>query len=167
MANASNPTRREVANYLQYLKDSSPNPRAADFAVPVVRKRPVPSHDKFRLTAQVPLEQDVLRSVLGALKFSKKVAWYKRMNSGSYIAGDSKDRRYIRYGFIGCPDILGMLKPRRDGEPGMVLAIEVKRPSGKPTPEQLAFLDLVTKNGGCAGIVRSVDDLELLLRRFE
>ena len=68
MANAANPTRREVANYLQYLKDSSANPRAADFDVPVLRKRAVPSPDKFKLTPVVPSEHDVQVSIL-ALRF--------------------------------------------------------------------------------------------------
>ena len=37
-------------------------------------------------------------------------------------------------------------------------ALEVKTPKGKPTPEQIAFIDCVRKFGGISGIVKSVDD---------
>jgi hypothetical protein len=38
-------------------------------------------------------------------------------------------------------------------------AIEVKTPTGKPTPEQLHFVNRVKDLGGIAGIARSVDDV--------
>ena len=60
--------------------------------------------------------------------------------------------QWMRFGFKGCPDIHGMLNG------GCALYVEVKRPSGKATPEQAEFLEKVTKNGGCAFVARSVDD---------
>jgi hypothetical protein len=42
-------------------------------------------------------------------------------------------------------------------------AVEVKAPTGRPTPEQTAFLEHVTAAGGLAGIARSVDDAERIL----
>ena len=42
---------------------------------------------------------------------------------------------------------------------GRTLAVDCKRPSGKPTPEQIAFLRCVRANGGVALVARSVDDL--------
>jgi len=42
-------------------------------------------------------------------------------------------------------------------------AVEVKTPTGRPTPEQTAFLAHVTAAGGLAGIARSVEDAERIL----
>jgi hypothetical protein len=43
-------------------------------------------------------------------------------------------------------------------------AIEVKGPKTRITPEQLAFIDLVRRAGGRAGIARSVEDAALILK---
>jgi len=42
-------------------------------------------------------------------------------------------------------------------------AVEVKAPTGRPTPEQAAFLEHVAAAGGLAGIARSVEDAERIL----
>jgi hypothetical protein len=52
----------------------------------------------------------------------------------------------------GVSDILGVWK-------GRLLAIEVKRPGGKVSDEQQAFIDRVNKLGGIAFVARSVDDV--------
>jgi hypothetical protein len=41
---------------------------------------------------------------------------------------------------------------------GRFLALEVKTDTGRVTPGQQRFIDAVRATGGCAGIVRSVDD---------
>jgi len=46
---------------------------------------------------------------------------------------------------------------------GVFLADEVKTPTGRPTKEQLRFIEAVNNAGGIAGIARSVSDaLELI-----
>jgi hypothetical protein len=40
-----------------------------------------------------------------------------------------------------------------------MLAIEVKRPSGRVQPEQRAFLDKASAGGGLAFVARSVSDV--------
>ena len=65
--------------------------------------------------------------------------------------------QYMRWGFPGCPDILGQMQT------GQVLAVECKRPSGKTTPEQELFLGLVKRHGGVAVLARSVDDVRQAL----
>ena len=46
---------------------------------------------------------------------------------------------------------------------GVFLADEVKTPTGRPTKEQLRFIEAVNKAGGIAGVARSVSDaLELI-----
>jgi len=63
-------------------------------------------------------------------------------------------RRRVRFGLaVGSSDLIGLLVPS-----GRFIAIEVKSASGKPTEEQLAFLDAVRAAGGFGAIVRSLDE---------
>jgi hypothetical protein len=43
---------------------------------------------------------------------------------------------------------------------GRFLAIEVKRPGGKATPEQQQFIDTINQAGGLAFVARSVEEVE-------
>ena len=100
-------------------------------------------------------ESSILKAVLLRLRYHHRIAWAERINTGAYAV----EGRYVRYGFPGCSDVIGQL---RDGR---MLAIEVKRPLGRITSAQDAFLQRVRANGGVAGIVRSIDDLEALLSK--
>lgn len=61
--------------------------------------------------------------------------------------------RMIRFGLsVGSSDIIGITPE------GRFLAIEVKTKTGRPTQQQLTFIDAVRINGGIAGIARSVQD---------
>ena len=162
MGNTSNPTRREIANYLQYLKDSSANPRAADFAVPVLRKRPVPSSDKFKLAPVVPSEHDVQVSILALLRRHPKVAKAIRYNSGSFrLAGGtgSPDRWFRANDCPGHSDLAGVLVG------GRAFYFEVKKPgkSSKPGDAQDTFLCEMAFAGALAAEVSSVDQVIKLL----
>jgi hypothetical protein len=42
-------------------------------------------------------------------------------------------------------------------------AIEVKTPTGKVSPQQTAFIEVVNRSGGIGAIVRSIDDATNLL----
>jgi hypothetical protein len=58
-----------------------------------------------------------------------------------------------KYGlFKGSSDLIGI------GPGGRFLAIEVKTATGRPTEEQMLFLDLVETMGGIACLARSADD---------
>jgi VRR-NUC domain len=119
---------------------------------------------KFRLKALHPSEAQTQQSILRYLAIAPRVAWAHRFNTGAHVvigqAADGKQtRRFLRYAFPGCPDVLGQL---RDGR---FLAIEVKTKTGKATPEQEAFLALVAANGGVAVLARSVDDVVAALAR--
>jgi hypothetical protein len=116
----------------------------------------------FRLARPEPTEADVLASVLQYLELAQRqgrVAWYARMNvgAGKLQRPNGQAGQWIRFGFAGQPDILGQLVD------GRLLAVEVKRPSGRVRPEQEAFLARVLRHQGVAGVVRSVDDVERLL----
>jgi hypothetical protein len=109
---------------------------------------------RFRLTRPEPKEADVLSAVLTALAMHPRVAWAHRFNVGAgKLVRKNGASQWMKFGFPGCPDILGQLRT------GELLAVEVKRPSGKESPEQVAFLDCVRANGGVAVVARSVDDL--------
>jgi hypothetical protein len=112
----------------------------------------------FRTTPapiEIP-ERDVLKEVLGALTYHPRVAWARRMNSGAAQIGG----RWVKFGFEGCPDIIGML---RDGR---TLCVEVKRAGKNPTQEQVEFLGLVHRNNGLAFVARSAADARNALNEY-
>jgi hypothetical protein len=61
-------------------------------------------------------------------------------NTGAAVYGTGPRHRFVRYGIVGCSDILASLPPT-----GRLDAIEIKRPGEKPRPEQLAFLAAIAK----------------------
>jgi len=61
---------------------------------------------------------------------------------------------------VGSSDIIGI-----HNATGRFLAIEVKTPKGRPTKEQLRFIEAVRAAGGIAGIARSVEEALDLIRR--
>ena len=65
----------------------------------------------------------------------------------------------VRYGLAtGSADLIGCLA-------GRFVALEVKTSTGRATPEQRLWLDLVRRHGGFAAIVRSVDDARAAIAR--
>ena len=61
---------------------------------------------------------------------------------------------------VGSSDLIGYRQVNRVAQ---FVALEVKSATGRPTAQQVQFLDHITSIGGCAGIVRSVDDAQSLL----
>lgn len=110
----------------------------------------------FKLRAQSPDEALVLNAVLRYLKIERRVAWAQRMNSGSmWMPGAPGQReRFVRFGFKGCPDVMGQMTD------GRFLAVECKRPGGRKRPEQIAFIDLAQQHGAVACFAESVDDVK-------
>jgi hypothetical protein len=100
-------------------------------------------------------EAAALCEVLKALKAHPAVSWCERMNSGATRVGG----RFIRFGFTGCPDVLGML---RDGR---LLGVEVKAPKGKLRPEQAVFLERIRAGGGVSFVARDCRDVIRELNR--
>ena len=94
-------------------------------------------------------ESAALVEVLKALRAHPAVVWCERMNSGAARVGG----RFIRFGFTGCPDVLGQL---RDGR---LLGVEVKSPTGKLRPEQAVFMERVRGAGGVAFMARDLRDV--------
>ena len=94
-------------------------------------------------------EAAALVEVLKALRTHPAVAWAERMNSGAAKV----EGRFIRFGWRGCPDVLGQLKD------GRLLGVEVKSPTGRLRPEQAFFLERVRGAGGVAFTARDCRDV--------
>jgi hypothetical protein len=107
------------------------------------------AHDPGPRRAQKHPEQDVQNAILARLRLHPAVAWLVRINSGAYKTSDG---RFIRFGFPGCPDLLGQM---RDGR---IIMLEVKSDTGRVTDEQRAVIERVVSNKGVAGVCRSVED---------
>ena len=104
-------------------------------------------------TIQPPLEKDIQRAILAALRLHPCIAFVGRFNRGvmqsTYHGRDS----YTQFNTVpGFPDIHGMLKG------GAAFYIEVKRPGKKPDDTQANFLASVTRHGGIAGVATSVEE---------
>ena len=110
--------------------------------------------DLFGLEQQTPRtnrrpEAAALVEVLKALRTHPAVAWCERMNTGAAKV----EGRFIRFGFKGCPDVLGQLKD------GRLLGVEVKAQAGRLRPEQALFLERIRCAGGVAFVARDCRDV--------
>ena len=94
-------------------------------------------------------EAAALVEVLMALRAHPAVAWCERMNSGAARIGN----RFERFGWPGCPDVLGQLKD------GRFIGVEVKASKGKLRPEQTIFLERIRRAGGVAFMARNCRDV--------
>lgn len=93
-------------------------------------------------------EATVLQECLSYLKAMNIYAW--RQNTGCAKVG----KRFIRFSQKGVSDILGITKD------GRFLAVECKREKGGIlSDDQKTFLFNITKNGGVAIVVNSLESL--------
>jgi len=83
-------------------------------------------------------EQDITRQIRQVLKLCRVWHWKNWSGPMTYPKGIS--------------DILGVYQ-------GRMLCIEVKKPGGRVSPEQRAFLDRVNDEGGIGFVAYSVDDV--------
>jgi hypothetical protein len=98
-------------------------------------------------------ERQVLNACLDLLDASPKVAFAWRQNTGAVKIA----KRFVRFGFKGCSDILGMLTD------GRFFAVETKETGEVATADQAAFLANVIKHGGFAVCVDHPKLLEAAL----
>ena len=106
------------------------------------------------LRAVQPKEGTILQAILHLLSVHPKVAWAKRMNTGALPVQE----RFLRFGFKGCSDIIGMLKD------GRFLALEVKRPGKLATKDQQLFIDRVNRHHGLGACVHSIEEADAVLK---
>lgn len=93
------------------------------------------------------------------LEASKLGCFLFRNNVGKL---QDRNGRWVSYGLgVGSSDLIGLTNK------GRFLAIEAKTDKGRISPEQQDFIQFVNRNGGIAGIVRSVEDFRNLLLTAE
>lgn len=104
-------------------------------------------------------ESVIQKQCLDYLQIAGFVVW--RTNSGTMKRHGADGKvQYVRFtGAKGCSDAIGLLRPS-----GRFLALEFKRVGKKTSPEQQAFLDRITSQGGLALVVTGVEDLRRQLR---
>ncbi len=100
-----------------------------------------------------PREKDIQAAILATLRAMRILCW--RINTTGVPIHGPDGIVGMRPGpNRGVSDIIGCQRVT-----GRFIAIEVKRPGGKATPEQQEFLDSVTRAGGIAFVATSVDDV--------
>lgn len=114
------------------------------FGNPVVGKR---TNDRPEAAALV--------EVLMALRAHPAVAWCERQNTGSARIGN----RFVKFGFTGCPDVLGQLND------GRLLGVEVKSSKGRVSTEQALMLERINGAGGLGFVARNCLDVIRELKR--
>ena len=91
-------------------------------------------------------ESKLMHQIMAVL--SEKGCFVLRTNSGVYF--DSQGNR-ITIGFKGLSDLVGF---RPDGK---FFALEIKTPTGRPSKEQLNFIEFCHSKGVVAGIANSIE----------
>ena len=121
----------------------------------MIEKKPRSREVRSKPKPFVPKESEIQKSIIQYLLMRGCKIW--RQNTGGMKQGD----RFIKFGYRGISDIIGMVPG------GRFCAFEVKRPGGKPTEDQQAFIASVLATGGIAGVVTSIEDAQKLLAHFE
>lgn len=111
-------------------------------------------------------ESEIQKAITSALSKMPDIAFYTVVTSGKV-----KRHNFI----ITIGKVFSKELPTHDGmsdilavkTDGTFIALEVKSKPGKATEQQLAFIKMVNKNGGRAGVVRSVKESEQIIRSFE
>jgi hypothetical protein len=110
---------------------------------------------KFRLKKVEPLEKDIQNAVCEYLAL--RGHFFYRQNNTPIFQRDGKGGGFFRampkYAIKGVPDILLI----RDG--GYVCYLEIKRPSGKLSDDQMEFQKRSRLAGAEYHVIKSVDQL--------
>jgi hypothetical protein len=93
------------------------------------------------------LEQEIQQLILARLGARLDLTVW-RNNTGVLTAADG---RPTRFGLVGSADVIGL------AHPGLFVAIEVKRPGGKLSPQQAKFRAMVEGLGGVYVLAFSVE----------
>jgi hypothetical protein len=99
-------------------------------------------------------EAGLMRAIMLAL--SDAGHFVARANVGLFYTADGRPVT------TGLPKGFSDLFGNRAGD-ARAFYLEIKRPGGRPTPEQTAFLAAMRSRGAIAGIARSVDEALALL----
>lgn len=116
----------------------------------------------LKLTPYKPPESDVLASVLEFLQLHPQVGkvWRQNTGAGRFVYPDGSASRFLRFGFVGCPDIMGFMVD------GRAIFCETKAPGGRKKPDQVAFIEAALAAGCVAFFASSVSEAVDALREF-
>ena len=129
-----------------------------------MRPATIPRALKLRLVE--PTHGEALDAVLRFLRQDRRVAWAEHFNTGAHVVTSkrkdgSTSKRFIRYAFPGCSDILGQLVD------GTFIAVEIKVKTDTLSDEQAAFLITVNKNGGLGFVAHGIEDAQAALNTYQ
>lgn len=127
---------------------------SADQYQKLMNKPRGPAKVRFNSPSGKITETEVQNQIIDWLCLKQIFNW--RQNTMGVYMGDGKFRKAPA---TGVSDILGILKN------GRFLAIEVKRPGGKATPEQLEFIENINSNGGLAFVADNLDKVIEILEK--
>lgn len=120
---------------------------------------------RMRNPTTMAAEQTIQQQIRLACSKGPTRLW--RNNTGALRDANGQ---LIRFGLCeGSADLIGYttveITPEMVGQRVAVFAaVEVKSRTGRPTPQQTAFLAHIEAAGGRAGIARSIADAQLILR---
>jgi hypothetical protein len=101
----------------------------------------------------VPLEKDIQNSICDYLELKHHFFWRQNTSPTLQRFGDKAVfRRMSKYSKKGVPDILCIYN-------GIFYGIEVKRPGGKQSEDQIKFEKESTAKGAIYSLVTSIDDV--------
>jgi hypothetical protein len=138
------------------------------------------STEKFNVAAFTTKlkEQDIQRTIIAWLELKRYFYWRNNVGAMVVPAKGNMNRRFIKFGTKGAPDIfvvrkvetvdLGMAgdtttrSPRKFTET-QIWGIECKRPSGSQSKDQRAFEARFTEAGGFYLIAKSLEDVSGVL----
>jgi penicillin-binding protein-related factor A (putative recombinase) len=109
-----------------------------------------------RWNSVTPTEKQIEKSILDALNYMPGCWAMKINNAGIQRIED----RFIKVGVKGVPDIMGYYK-------GKFLAIEVKRPGKKATPEQKEFIIKANQDNCIAFVADNLDYVKSYLHEYD
>ena len=107
-------------------------------------------------------------SKLGARLFRNQIGRYRLARPGCMEC--QRYGRLLSSGMaVGSPDLVGWVSvtitPAHVGQTlAVFVGVEAKTERGQASPQQIAFLAALERAGAVAGVVRSVEELEALLR---
>lgn len=110
-------------------------------------------------------EHQIQSAILENLAYWDVYAW--RNNAGKIAVGEGFEKRFISIGKAGLLDIIGVLGKKYGRFYGRMIAIEVKRPSGKVSDIQQWTIEELQKAGAYVFVAYSVDDVEEQLERLK
>jgi hypothetical protein len=110
-------------------------------------------------------EQDIQRTIIAWLRLKRYFWW--RNNTGAMVVAAGKNRRFIKFGTKGAPDIFVIRRVKtfttdplhREFSEAQIWGIECKAPNGSQSVDQHAFEEAFREAGGYYLLAKSLDDV--------